>query len=178
MLCSLHQSKHPPYPPVIGIKTIYHLIMTKMSDIQEWLDANVVTHNQPKNISLSGFEIDWNDLSGSFDLAFDETVLSERIKFSLESNGRMKFWMPMFHSPLGAPASYAAFEMSDSTKDAIDSALYEAFSSFRPMGWNKDIDVIITSSTPMLERVFDQARFSEIKKVVGSKGYSISRAVK
>ena len=89
-------------------------------------------------------------MSGCFVLAFDSIRIEPKIRFSLDSNGWMRFWMPMHHSPLGVPASFAMFELTDTTNNAIERALKEVFGCFRPLGLNKDINQLITGSTPTI----------------------------
>lgn len=138
--------------------------------------ANVQNHPEPKSVVLSDFEVNWTDMSGSFTLALDSLKIEPRIKFSLDSNGWVRFWMPMFHSPMGVPASYAMFELTDATQKAIEEALKDAFGPFRPLGLNKDIDRLITGDTPTLDRLFPDNPMDSIKARLDS-NYSISRAV-
>lgn len=150
--------------------------MTRERDLKGWLDANVIHHPEPISVVLSDFEVDWAELCGSFILSLDLVEIQPRIKFSLDSNGWMRFWMPMHHSPMGVPASYAMFELTDATNKAIYSALKEAFGGFRPLGLNKDIDKLITGSTPTLDRLLPDNPIHLIKTRLIS-NYKISVAV-
>lgn len=150
--------------------------MNETRDLEGWLEANVLHHPEPKSVALSDFEINWTDLSGSFSLALDSLKVESRIKFSLDSNGWMRFWMPMFHSPMGVPASYAMFELTDATQKAIEEALKDVFGRFRPLGLNKDIDRLITGDTPTLDRLLPNNPMNSIKARLDS-NLSISRAV-
>jgi len=127
--------------------------MTKERDLEGWLESKVTHYPEPKNVTLSEFEVDWVELSGCFVLALDSLRIEPKIRFSVDLNGRMRFWMPMHHSPMGVPASYPAFEISQATQNAINQALNDVFGCFRPFGLNKDIGRLITSETPILDRV-------------------------
>ena len=148
----------------------------KEHDLKEWLEANVTDHSEPKNVVLSYFEVDWTDLQGTFTLFLDSTMIEPRIKFSLDSTGWIRFWIPMHHSPLGAPASYPMLNFTDSTNKAIKKALKEIFGHFRPFGLNKDISKLITANSPLLERVWANNPICSIKARLNS-SYKISMPV-
>ncbi len=146
--------------------------MTKDRDLQGWLKSNVISYPEPKLISLSEFEVDWVELKGDFVLALDSVRIEPKIRFSLDSNGLMKYWVPMHHSPVGVPASYPAFELTDATQDAINRVLEGIFGRFRALGLNKDIGRLITSDTPILERVFENNSLELIRKRLGAQKFS------
>jgi len=150
--------------------------MSERKDLESWLEVNVKRHPEPKYVALSDFEVDWGELSGSFILSLDSVKVEPRIKCSLDSNGWMRFWMPQHHSPLGVPASYPALEITDATERAIAGALREAFGRFRPFGLNKDVDKLITSYTPTLDRLLPGNSISSIKTRLEC-NQSISKAV-
>ncbi len=132
-------------------------------DLKNWLEANVSYPPEPKKVVLSDFEVDWADLRGTFTLFLDSTKIRPRVKFSLDSNGWMQFWMPMHHSPMGAPASYPMFCLTDSTNKAIKKGLKGVFGHFRPLGLNKDINKLITANSPVLERIWVHNPICSIK---------------
>lgn len=152
--------------------------MTKERDLEGWLESNVTHHPEPKNVTLSEFEVDWAELSGSFVLALDSLRIEPKIRFSLDINGRMRFWMPMHHSPMGVPASYAMFELTDTTNNAIERALKEVFGRFRPLGLNKDINQLITGITPILDRVLEDNPLELIRERLSAGNFLISLPIK
>jgi hypothetical protein len=152
----------------------YDFLMTELRDLNAWLDANVVHYPEPKNITLSHFEIDWDELRGNFVLALDSTIIEPKIRFSLGSNGFMDFWAPIFQSPLGVPASYAMFEITEPTTKAIEKALKETFGHFRPLGLNKDLNKLITGYTPVLERLWAGNSLEVIRERLGSKEFVVT----
>ena len=74
-------------------------------------------------MTLCEFEIDWNALVGSFTLALDVEPLPDRFRFDMENTGWLEFRMPIFHSPLGALASYSAYEFTPETRRVIEHGL-------------------------------------------------------
>ncbi|MCM0028323.1 MAG: hypothetical protein NBV55_01340 [Polynucleobacter sp.] len=151
--------------------------MTELRDLNAWLDANVVHYPEPKNITLSHFEIDWDELRGNFALTLDSKAIEPKIRFSLGSNGFMEFWAPIFQSPLGVPASYAMFEITEATNKAIKEALKEAFGHFRPLGLNKDLNKLITGYTPTLERLWADNPLEAIRERLNVKEFFIAVSV-
>ncbi len=127
--------------------------MTREHNLQEWLKSNVVCYSEPREISLSEFEVDWVELKGKFLLTLDSVKIEPKIRFSLDSNGLMKYWVPMYHSPVGVPASYPSLELTGATQDAINQALERIFGRFRAFGLNRDTGGCVTSDTPTLDWV-------------------------
>ena len=152
--------------------------MNERKDLKDWLERNVKHYPESKYVALSNFEVDWNDLSGSFILSLDLAKIEPRIRFGLDSNGWMRFWLPMHHSPLGVPASYAMFELTDTTNNAIKRALKEVFGRFRPLGLNKDINQLITGSTPILDRVLEVNPLELIRERLSAGNFFISLPIK
>jgi len=124
-----------------------------ISKVMEWLDDHVQVFTQPEIVKLSHFDIDWSDFSGSFLLSLDNTALKDKIRFGLEASGKTKFYMPMFHSPLSAPASYAAIELTDQTREAITIALRKTIPRLMGLGRDRATGEEITAYTPVLNRI-------------------------
>jgi hypothetical protein len=80
------------------------------------------------------------------------------------------FSPPMFHSPLGAPASYAAIDLDERTNKAILRALEQVFPRVRAFGWHKDLDLIIDGFSPFEERVIDQLDFEKMRMALAKPG--------
>ena len=130
-----------------------------MKEVARWLDANVVSYPTPKTITLSEFAVNWEDLSGSFVLAPDGHRIEERFRFSIAQNGWVQYHPPMFISPLGAPASYGAVDLTDDTAKSITMALRSIFPRLKPMGLDATTGLIIGRRTPLVERINDQEVF-------------------
>jgi len=80
--------------------------------LQKWLNENVQVFPTPKKIKLSNFEVDWDHLSGSFNLTLDGISTKERIGFSTEVSGKLTLYYPIVHSPLGVPYSYSLIKIT------------------------------------------------------------------
>src|SRR4051794_33586873 len=106
-------------------------------------------------MTLSEFEIDWDRLAGSFRLAFDGEPLLERFRISLELSGWLRYWTPMCHSPLGAPASYAAVDFTGETRRAIDAGLRAMLPRLHGCGIILATAKEIHFTAPIDERIVD-----------------------
>jgi hypothetical protein len=101
--------------------------MPTLENVDEWLEKNVQVFPEPKVITLSNFKK--KDFGGEFTLTLDSAALIDKISFDnwpLNST-LIKIYLPMFHSPLGVPASYAAIEITDNTRNLIESTLRQAW---------------------------------------------------
>lgn len=134
--------------------------MTKptLEDLQDWLDANVKQCADPVYVTLYGFEVDWKTFSGSFRIRFDELEIPEKFTFSPEASGKPIFYMPMIHSPLGVPASYAAISFTNKAYVAIETALRNVIPRLKPLGKCQSTQREVTQSTSIAERIIDNAR--------------------
>ena len=92
---------------------------TRMEMLQEWLNENVQVFPSPKMIKLSNFEVNWEHLSGSFNLTLDNVFIKDRMNFSPEASGKPTLYYPMFHSPLGVPCSYSLIKITWETEYCI-----------------------------------------------------------
>ena len=145
--------------------------MNRNLELDDWLSANVANYDNPKLIILSQFHVNWSELSGSFVLSLDAIVVEPRITFGLDSNGWVKFWFPMHHSPLGVPASYSMFNLNAETENAINEALRDTFGSFRPLGLNKDINRLITGSSSLSDRELPNNLLKDIQSRIDTENF-------
>jgi len=145
-----------------------------VSRVNKWLDENVEAHPTPKKVMLSEFEVNWEELSGSFRVDFDDVQLKDRFDFDIEASGWTKFYIPMFVSPQGAPASYAAILIGNATENAITEGLHTSFPRLQPYGLNLKTGQETTQMTPIYKRIIDPAQFEAAKIKVSEKDYSIS----
>lgn len=152
-------------------------IQERHAQLRAWLRENVVVPKTPAEISVSDIEFDWNRMTGAFALALDGEKLEERFYLGIEITGRVRHYAPMFHSPLGVPASYAAVELDELTDAAIQRALDSIFPKVRAYGWHKDIDVIIDATTPFKDRIIDQDEFDAKRQAIESGHLRVSAPV-
>jgi hypothetical protein len=128
-------------------------IKNHIKEVEQWLEKNVQRFDEPKVVKLSDFEVDWTQFSGSFLLSLDNLTLQNKIKFNLDASGKTAFSLPMFHSPLGAPASYAAIEITKKTHKAITTALHKTIPKLMGAGKNSNTGEEITFHTPPHRRI-------------------------
>lgn len=152
-------------------------IQAHIAEVERWLDDNVRVVPAPRAVTLSDFEIDWSKLTGSFTLALDGEPLPDRFRFDLEITGWLRWQMPMFHSPLGAPASYAAYEFTPETRRAIDEALRAVLPRLHGCGLVRATGQRIDQSTPLEARIVDWGAFEAAKARASASGFVVSARV-
>lgn len=146
-------------------------IKQHIEEVRHWLEKNVQVFTEPKEVTLFEFSINWDEFSGEFRVAFDSVILSEKLRFGLEASGKTTFYLPMFHSPLGAPASYAAIEVSEKTHAAILKGLRQTIPRLKGAGIDRDTGNEITYHTPPIKRIASDI-LNEARRVVNER-YSI-----
>jgi len=95
--------------------------------VSEWLDENVVEYPEPEKVKLFNFKRTPNNYDSwderAFQVALDDTIIEDDIRFEANGAKNIRLYWPMFHSPLGAPCSYRAIEVTKDTVRAIEHAL-------------------------------------------------------
>ncbi len=147
-----------------------------IEQVRQWLEENVQSYPTPHTVTLSAFEVDWDDLSGSFRVGLDSVQLLERFRFSLSVTGKAEYYLPMFYSPLGAPCSYAAIELTEQTKTALLKGLHDTIPRLRACGLDRETGKETYFYTPVSERIKDRDQFEAARKRVEAGDYSISIA--
>jgi len=151
---------------------MHESIEKHLEEVSAWLEENIKVYLEPNTVTLSSFQVDWSNFSGEFKVAFDNVVLPEDFRFGLEASGKTMFYMPMFHSPLGAPASYAAIEITENTKTAIMSGLRKTFPRLKGAGLDKETGREITFHTHPADRV--DAKILTLAKEKLTQNYSVT----
>ena len=141
--------------------------------VSAWLDENTVTIPEPETVTLLNFKVDWSSWSGSFQIKFDDALHADRFHFYEDGTGKVRFCLPMFVSPLGAPASYPAIEISKRTREAIQRALDITFPKITPHGINRKTGIETTVSTPISDRLTSD-ELTKAKELVSSQ-FSITQ---
>ena len=136
--------------------------------VHEWVETNKQRFPTPKSMVIDEIEFEWKHFSGSFLLKLDDTKIEERFSFSLGIDGKYGYCVPIFGSPLGAPASFAAVELSDETDMAITQALNNFFPKIVGFGLHPISREFINSSTPIGKRIIDEAAFQKCKDLIAS----------
>lgn len=140
--------------------------------VSAWLDENTVIIPEPETVTLLNFKVDWSSWSGSFQIKFDDALHSDRFHFSEDGTGKVRFSLPNFVSPLGAPASYPAVEISRLTRKAINRALIATFPKITPHGRNRETGIETTVQTKICDRV-TSGKLTAVKLLVSS-DYSVT----
>lgn len=136
--------------------------------VHEWVAENRQTFSTPKTIVMDEIEFDWRYFSGSFSLKLDNIKIDEKFDFSLGIDGMYHHSTPMFTSPLGAPASFTAIELSKETHAAITNSLNQIFPRMAAFGLHPVSKQFINSSTPIGERILDKASVESTKQLIES----------
>jgi hypothetical protein len=147
-----------------------------LEKVREWLALNVLVPPMPKKVTLSEITFDWDSGRGSFVLNLDEHPVKDPFRIYVEMNGQMAFTPPLYISPLGAPASYAAIKLDEATEQAIKRALSRVFPKFLAYGRHKGRDAYIDALTPLGDRVVSDEEFVEKKRLLKA-GASVDEAV-
>ena len=86
---------------------------------EEFLNDHVQVFLTPQKIIMSNFDIDWEALSGSFNLTLDGISTKERLGFCPEMAGKPKLVFPVYHAPYGIPSSYSSVRITWETEYCI-----------------------------------------------------------
>lgn len=149
-----------------------------LGQVLDWLDTNVIKHPTPSIVTLSDFNIDWGGMSGCFSLSLDNLVVPAAFTLSLGQNGWMQHHPPLFCSPLGAPASYAAVDLTDESNAAIGKALKLIFPRLKPLGLDSESGKLIVGRTPLQDRIFNRLEFEEAKSKISNSAFIYKIQVK
>jgi len=151
-------------------------IKQHIQEIRSWLKKNVEVHPVSQEITLYDFELEVprQEIQGSFNLLFGEFKCGRRINFSFGENGKASMGMPMFHSPLGAPCSYSAIDISHTEEKAINHALNYIFPRLKSYGLDHKTGSHIELGTPVINRMIDSTEFIHAKEKVLSSNYAIT----
>ncbi len=159
------------------ISAMNESLSDRVAKVRAWLNENVLVPELPRTVTVSDIEFDWKKMSGTFVVALDGNRIEDHFRVWIGITGKPQFCPPMFVSPLGAPASYAAVDLDQETDKAIQVALEQVFPKVRAFGWHKDIDLVIDAMTPFTVRIHDQADFDAKRQAIESGGISQSATV-
>lgn len=155
------------------------MIKQRTAQLREWLANHVTCYPTPTTVTLFAFKVNWQTLSGTFRLQLDNQEIhsedeDEKFTFSLEQNGKVRFDLPRFCSPLGVPASYAAIELTEATSKAILKGLHATIPCVLAFGLDKTTGKQVWSDTALKERIIDKAAFELAKTTVSEVDYKIT----
>ena len=147
-----------------------------LEKVHGWLALNVLVPPKPKKVTLLEITFDWNSGRGSFVLKLDEYPVKDLFRIYVEMNGQMAFTPPLYVSPLGAPAAYAAIKLDEATEQAIKRALRQVFPRLLAYGRHKGKEAYIDALTLLTDRVVDHEEFVEKKSLLEA-GATVDEAV-
>lgn len=131
---------------------------------QEFLNQNVQVFSTPQRIKLSEFQIDWESLSGSFNLTLDGVQTKERMGFCPEVSGKPSLVFPVYHAPYGIPSSYSSVRITWETEFCI---LKQLKILLPRVGYHYlENDVIKSKYCDLNLNILDESTLYEIKKKV------------
>ena len=148
-----------------------------LEKVRAWLELNVHVPPMPKKVTLSEISFDWDYGRGSFVLKLDEHPVKDPFRIYVEMNGQMAFTPPLYVSPLGAPASYAAIKLDEATEQAINRALRQVFPRLLAYGRHKGRGAYIDALTPLGDRVVDVQEFNEKRALIESGSLTMTEKV-
>lgn len=158
--------------------------------VHAWVDENVMRYETPTTVRLSEFRItDDKGIRGSFEVALDGKpvcmrsddgdeagggLVPVRCSLAYEGNGQPVWRLPMFCSPLGAPASFGAVDLTPETCLAIDRLLASVLPSIKPLGLDRASGEMVTyMSHSDAMRIVDRARFDACVQRITADGFFV-----
>lgn len=128
--------------------------------VREWLQKNVRVYPTPSTIALRHIRLDRKELRGEALLLIGNALPGEELSLWMSESGWLTFGLPLFHSPLGAPATYVAIELSKNTEQAVAALVKGLLPRLLPFGINPKTKEWVTTSTPLQERITDTSEFN------------------
>ena len=156
---------------------------THVEEVHAWLRENVLKYKNVSAVTLFCFEIPESkrqgEYSGRFKVKFDQTECPRDFTFSIgdDAVGKPHFYYPIFHSPLGSPASYGAVEMPKAADEAIRKALNTIFPSVKPLGLDSQTGQVITMLTKHIDRVRDHDAMNAALARAKATGFEFTQPV-
>lgn len=150
---------------------------SRLELVKVWLEDNVFCPPTPKEIIVHSINFDWDTLDGTFRLALDNCEIAEPFEVHIDIAGRVQWTPPMFCSPLGAPATYAAVELDSATSAAVTRALERCFPRLRGYGIYPDLGLEIYSDNPLKDRIIDSQLFEKMRKQYASKQFKLHEQI-
>ncbi len=146
---------------------------TRLELVKVWLEDNVFCPPTPKEIAIYDVNFDWENLSGTFRLLLDNLAIAKPFDVSIDIAGKVRYVPPMFHSPLGAPASYAAVHLDSATSAATLRALESAFPRIRGYGLYEALGLEIWSDSSLEDRIIDSDEFKKKSAALQSRHFRL-----
>ena len=139
-----------------------------VKQVHEWVEKNMQRFSMPTFLVIDDIEFDSARFGGSFSLQLDDVKMEDKFDFSIGIDGKYHHSVPMFVSPLGAPASFPAIELSVETGKAITQALNQMLPKMLAFGLHPVSKQFINSCTPISERILDKSAIQPLNELIAS----------
>ena len=148
----------------------------RLTMVQNWLAENVRVVTHANELTLCDFTYNPKNDSGEFAIRVDGELLDGRWRFWLDgADGWPTVGPPMFTSPLGAPASYTAIELSDELNAAMRAKMREIFPRIAPFGLNRKTGVEFTNlNSRVADRIIDHEAYQNTVAQIESGGLRVT----
>lgn len=153
---------------------MHESIKLHLEEVRTWLDENVRLYPTPKQLTLHSFIVDLKTLSGSFKMILDDIELPEKLYFHIDQAGKAIYSLPMFHSPLGVPASYPMLELTEKTSEAILRGLRSSIPRVMGYGINFKSGKEVSTVTPIEDRIIDIEEFRSFETRINAHDFSVT----
>jgi len=110
--------------------------------VMRWLDENQIHLDQPNSVTVKDFVVETED-HASFTLILDDKPCPERFECDTSLVEFDPLRLPIYCSPLGAPASYPVYDLTTATYCAVNNALRQANKLLNKAGVNVS-DIAVT----------------------------------
>lgn len=128
-------------------------LLAHVQEVHDWVDAHVQIIEVAERVTLREFLWEREDArSVNFVLSI-EGQGDHRCYFGGDDDGDIRFTLPQFHSPLGAPASYPAVELSEAVDLAVRTGLRSLMPRLKPYGADPVTGEQITIASSLRDRL-------------------------
>ena len=110
--------------------------------VMRWLDENQIHLDQPNSVTVKDFVVETED-HASFTLILDDKPYPERFECDTSLVEFDPLRLPIYCSPLGAPASYPVYDLTTANYCAVNNALRQANKLLNKAGVNVS-DIAVT----------------------------------
>lgn len=110
--------------------------------VMRWLDENQIHLDQPNSVTVKDFVVETEN-HASFTLILDDKPYPERFECDTSLVEFDPLRLPIYCSPLGAPASYPVYDLTTATYCAVNNALRQANKLLNKAGVNVS-DIAVT----------------------------------
>ncbi len=146
-----------------------------LAEVRAWLEKHTYRPPRPCTVTLQEFEVDWERMCGTFLASFGDGAAAQTFSFAMGgAAGETEIFLPMFHSPLGVPASYPAIDLDEDIREAIFAAVRRLFPKVTAFGLDRASGRLITAHTALMDRVVDREALAETRRKMECGAFAVS----